>query len=544
MAEISAGDEGSRKPKAAADLDEASPTPSRLPLKVVIPLGIVAAILLLAHGTGKLPEMLRTVGLMAPVQEVAPTVITVPPDMSGSQEKVTAADESVPADPKSVLPLLHKPLLPAGEEKPDSSAAVSVGSAEPDKATELSPRVGSPSAGEVRPSAETLKAVERPSIVTREPQPAAVSDREPARKAGVKATSEESAAPTREKVVAAMPKTADQPPEPGEQKGKTVQETDTKKADPAAIPSKTPPEPEDRRRSEQFQLPGSLIVRIQNYSGAPVKWDLMVILDDSLSMARKSKTFEPSRLQTATGFIAKIPNALIPGSKLAVRDFECPKTEPKAKRAASHCPTRLLYEWADAPFKGLSEKLEQSHPGGKNNPCAAAAYSLKKDFSGAAGLTPRMLIITDSATNCRSNEVLRAIDEQWGRGKLPVDVITLGMNKKRKENYSVLAKRTDGLFFTVESPSELEAAFTRYSKMLKTPILEKVEIRGDRTTLTANVGQEVTLVPGSYTVVLPLVGGLTPSKRVVEDVKITSQKNTLLEVVREKKGKLTVRIGR
>lgn len=68
MAEISAGDEGSRKPKAAADLDEASPTPSRLPLKVVIPLGIVAAILLLAHGTGKLPEMLRTVGLMAPVQ--------------------------------------------------------------------------------------------------------------------------------------------------------------------------------------------------------------------------------------------------------------------------------------------------------------------------------------------------------------------------------------------------------------------------------------------------------------------------------------------
>lgn len=534
MPDMPVGDEGSMKPKKAADLNAKSGAPSRFPLKVVIVVAVVAVALIVAYGSGGLSVLFRATGIFPPVQGPGPTLIAVSPEKSESQAQAVEEAESAPADPAQArLPLLNTPPRPEGGEKPDSS--ISSALSESNKGQEAVPPAGNVPKGEVRPSPETFKAGERPGIVTREPQSAAVSAADQGKKVAEKPLAEESGAAI-DKLAAAAPRGIDKRPEATEPKKKDTQEAATKKADAAVIAPKTLSESDSRSSSEQFQVPGSLKVHIQNYRGATVKWGLMVILDDSQSMARKSKTFAPNRVHTAASFISKLPDALTSGCKLAIRDFECSKPNPKAKGAVGHCPTRLLHDWAEPPFQSLGEKLEQSHAGGRNDPCAAAAYSLKKDFGGAGGLTPRMLLVTDGATNCRSNEVLRAIDEQWGRNKVHVDVVVLGMHKKRKENYSVLAKRTNGLFFTAENPSDLDAALARYAKILKTPTMEKVEIRGDKVTLTANPDQEVTLVPGSYTVVLPLVGGLRPANRVIENVKVASRDEIKLDVA-IKKGK-------
>ncbi len=71
--------------------------------------------------------------------------------------------------------------------------------------------------------------------------------------------------------------------------------------------------------------------------------------------------------------------------------------------------------------------------------------------------------------------------------------------------------------------------------------MEKIEIRSDKASLTTTPGQEITLVPGSYSVVLPVVAGIQPSKRRIEHVKISSGQTTEIEV---KRGRPIVKIGK
>jgi hypothetical protein len=265
----------------------------------------------------------------------------------------------------------------------------------------------------------------------------------------------------------------------------------------------------------------------------------MVILDDSAIMGRKGKNWNPSRLQTAMNLIGKLPTAIAPGSKIAVRDFVCTKSEGK-KKASVKCLSNIRYDWAESPFKGLTEKVGQSSPGGINNPCAAAVFSLKKDFASIGGMTPRILVLTDGTPKCNHSDLFNALDEH-GKDKVSVDVIALGINKKRLNAYSSVTKKTNGFFFKVDKPSDIETAVKRYDKVLKTKLMEKIEIRGDKASLTTTPGQEITLVPGSYSVVLPVVAGIQPSKRRIERVKISSGQTTEIEV---KRGRPIVKIGK
>jgi hypothetical protein len=99
---------------------------------------------------------------------------------------------------------------------------------------------------------------------------------------------------------------------------------------------------------------------------------LMVILDDSVVMARKTKPWTPSRSQAAESFVAKLAGNLTPGSKMAVRDFLCKQSDPNKKQKETACLSHMLFEWAESPFAGLKEKLALVNPRGHNNPCAAA----------------------------------------------------------------------------------------------------------------------------------------------------------------------------
>jgi hypothetical protein len=121
-----------------------------------------------------------------------------------------------------------------------------------------------------------------------------------------------------------------------------------------------------------------------------------------------------------------------------------------------------------------------------------------------------------------------------------IDVLALGLNKKRQKGYSVLTSRTGGVFIEAERPADLDQPFSRYSKILQAKHFEKVEIRGDKASLSVAPFQEITVAPGTYTVSLPVVEGIDPSKRTIPNVKISSGEAHILDVS-IKKGKPVIK---
>ena len=291
--------------------------------------------------------------------------------------------------------------------------------------------------------------------------------------------------------------------------------------------------------SEQFQVPGSLKVRIDNYSGSLTKWRLMIILDDSNVMAKEVKPWSPDRFATATTFISKLSSQVTTGSKLSVRDFACVKKDDKK---SAPCLSRVIFEWSESPFSGLKDKLQAATPGGVVNPCAAAAYSMKKDFLVSDGLRPRLLLVTCGSVKCNTKDVLKAAGAIGPNAKTPVDVVAVGMNSKGKSAYSNLAKKTGGIFIAVDNPGDLENGVKKYSKNLQVVTLDKIEVRGEKIVFSVNPDEDITLAPGIYTVVLPSIKGLAEFKRSVPNVRIKSGEGTVM-TVKLSKGKASVKIG-
>jgi hypothetical protein len=273
------------------------------------------------------------------------------------------------------------------------------------------------------------------------------------------------------------------------------------------------------------------------------KWGLLVVLDDSETMARKSKQWQPSRMQVGVDFVGKLSDVMPPSSRVAIRDFMCSKTEGAKRQPAGPCPSHMLYDWTDMPFKGLRDKMQNLHPGGTTDPCAAAAYGLRKDLEGIKNAAPRLLIVTNGAGKCSAKELLQALSEKGGHEHTQVDVLALGMPKKRVPTFAAIARKGNGLLLKVDRPSEVEQALARYGKVLKTKAREKIEVRSDKAVFTSALEEEITLPPGSYTVTLPPVAGLEPSRRVIPNVKVSSGEAKVLDVPL-KKGRPPTRAGK
>ena len=117
------------------------------------------------------------------------------------------------------------------------------------------------------------------------------------------------------------------------------------------------------------------------------------------------------------------------------------------------------------------------------------------------------------------------------------------INKKRESGYSSLAGKTGGVFLRVEQPADVDSALAKYSKVLKTPVEKNIEVRGEKVNIRIAEGEEVTLAPGSYTVLLPAVPGLDASSRKLKDVKIVAGQPKVLNVV-VKKGRPSIGTGK
>ncbi|MEW6349621.1 MAG: hypothetical protein AB1646_11215 [Thermodesulfobacteriota bacterium] len=300
---------------------------------------------------------------------------------------------------------------------------------------------------------------------------------------------------------------------------------------------------EPAARPDNFQLPGSLVVSMPEYQGTQVRWGLLVILDNGAEMGVKSKAWTPHRMPFASDLVLKVAKSLTPGSKIAVRDFLCAKSSGSEGAAQKPCPSHKLYEASQAPFGGLSERLDRVKIGGINNPCAAAAFAVKADLPTAGGLVPRILVVTTGARKCVPRDAVKAITESGSKARPAMDVITMGNPKKTAKGYKDLAAKTGGTFIRIEKPADLHRAVTEYKKILSARMREKIEVRGDKAVFHVFPNEEVTLAPGSYTIVLPPVMGLQASHREIRKVKIESDHSSVLEV-KIRKGRPSFKIGR
>jgi hypothetical protein len=135
------------------------------------------------------------------------------------------------------------------------------------------------------------------------------------------------------------------------------------------------------------------------------------------------------------------------------------------------------------------------------------------------------------------------LGEKGGHEHTRVDVLAVGMPKKRLVTFAAIARKGNGLLLKVDRPSEVEQALARYGKVLKTKAREKIEVRSDKTVFSSALEEEITLPPGSYTVTLPPVAGLEPSRRVIRNVKVSSGEAKVLDVPL-KKGRPSHRAGK
>ncbi|MFH1113015.1 MAG: hypothetical protein V1792_03755 [Pseudomonadota bacterium] len=486
-------------------------------------------------------------------------------DLVSSSDLLTAVGNS-PVDPSSVLfPSFDKP---AADEPSDAAKACPPDALEA-KSQENQPASGTtvtadsrdPSEKESEPSPEDVG--EKPEIVTRKPSeadpgekeeertvlPAAAADEAHRAESGTGSDEEpdRSSAKNPRKTDKGKDRHAEAsvnnpPPIPRKTGGKTKggEQSKTDGSDAAAL-QKPDLEASEAANAERFQLPGALQVRIEGYEGSLPQWGIMVILDDSAFMAKNAKPWSPNPSRAAVTLVGKLPGIMPPGSKIAVRDFLCGKSTDKGR--GRPCLSHMLYDWSGSPFKELKPSLERVDPQGSNNPCAAAAYVVKRDFSGIGRLSPRVLVVTNGSAKCAGGKLLKAIDGHGGNGKVVLDVIALRMLNKAARSYVKPVKKTGGAFLKVSGPDELDGTLARYKKVLHKRTVEQVEVRGEKSVYTVNPGEDITLAPGSYSIVLPLVAKLKPSKRTIPNVTIKSGETKILKV-RIKQGKPQVRFAK
>ncbi len=274
---------------------------------------------------------------------------------------------------------------------------------------------------------------------------------------------------------------------------------------------------------------GTLVVNIKDYKGVPPKWAVMVILDNSQTMASQAEPWSPDRMAAARDAVSDLVRGMPQGSKFAIRDFFDEVSARRKGRELRLQVSRVLLHWADTPSKDLLNDLNPAALKGGNDLCTAAVGSLRRDFGAAESLSPRLVLITDGYTECSLKDIIHAIEGGRFKNRAKVDVIAVGMKAPMQAAYAGLAKATGGEFLKVEQPKDLRSALTNYVEVLQAPQLEPVQISGHGTNYRILPGEEAKLPTGSYTITLPDIEGLDPSKRAIEDVKVRTSKKTVLE---------------
>ena len=297
--------------------------------------------------------------------------------------------------------------------------------------------------------------------------------------------------------------------------------------------------PENISDTSPREKPGTLVVNIYDYKGTPVHWAIMIILDNSNSMAEEIRPGGPTRRELAIKTIESLAQEVGPKSNISLRAFTFDGMAKNKSEEVLLRVSRIVLDWTKSPYSELLGLLNRITFKGTNNLCAAARRSVRSDFRASPGLAPRLAIITDGHRDCSFGGVLQAIEKAKLKGNVKLDVIAIDMLRSAQTSYSKLAAEAGGVFLNLAYLGDNET-LSRYLAVLRTPRPEPLEAVAENAKYRLMPGEECALAPGSYTLTLPEIQGLDSSNRTIKDVKITTGTTTVLNLS-AKEGRLIVR---
>jgi hypothetical protein len=296
-----------------------------------------------------------------------------------------------------------------------------------------------------------------------------------------------------------------------------------------SLPSGDQPVPTPRNEAGTPTLEAGLKIHIVDYVGSPVTWHVMLLLDNSNTMAQETPPWRQSRLSAATEFASALARRVPQNAFLALRSFSGEIAGRKEGRTVPLRVSRLLCQWNRGPSKSMTIGSEIHEEAGKNNLCAAVLHSLGKDFSSKEGSLGRLVLLTDGNSQCSWPTVAEvAKDDRLVTGT-NVDVIAVGMDPAHRDAYAVLVTGAGGMFLALDGPADLDSVLGRYLQSLHAMEPLPIEIRSFDARYRVMPGEQLRLPPGKYTIVLPSMAGLEPTRRKVADpVKIGPGENKVL----------------
>jgi len=251
-------------------------------------------------------------------------------------------------------------------------------------------------------------------------------------------------------------------------------------------------------------------------------------------MAIRTDTWQKSRLEIARDVVKRISDVLPPESLIAVRDFTDELSLKMGSREIPLTVSRLIYEWAEAPFVGLSERLESVVPVHRPiNLCTAVVGSSPRDFGVKEKLRQRIVIVTDGESRCLSSAVSEIATRRKQKRIGSVDVIALGMQPSAEETFSRLSEDTDGTFLDVAQPSQVQTSLAQYTPVLRVSKPVTVEVSGSSGVRRVLVGQKIQLPPGLYSLWLPGDLHLPQSEQKVGNIEVSAEKVTTVTLSRQ-----------
>jgi hypothetical protein len=181
---------------------------------------------------------------------------------------------------------------------------------------------------------------------------------------------------------------------------------------------------------------------------------MMLIIDNSESMAARPTHQAPNLFATAAKFTELLTEAMPPDGQVALRAFD---TLVSASLSERELPLRMSYlvsGWRRASADEIRSLLQQIRPSGKNNPCAAALGAFPRDFPRSSECSPRIVLLTDGQTDCLPHGIPDRSP--------PVDVLRFGEETDSVSGYAQLAKKTGGVLVSVKGPADLESTLQHY----------------------------------------------------------------------------------
>jgi hypothetical protein len=262
---------------------------------------------------------------------------------------------------------------------------------------------------------------------------------------------------------------------------------------------------------------GELVVRLPDYVGSPVTWQVMVLLDNSETMTKEVSPWRPSRLaaaaEVASGLVGRVPDNAVVGLRYFSGRFS-------GRKDGRIMPLRmsLVLNHADRePPEALDRGGEVFREAGKNNLAAAALQSLGRDSAGEEGYLGRLVLVTDGKSQGAWSAVRKVIENQYPGTRTRMDVIALGMDPDHRQLFTELAEDSGGILLTVDTPTDVPSALARYLQQLRLRVVLPIEVRGLHREYCVMPGEPLKLPPGRYTIVVPPMEGLKKSARKIEE---------------------------